>query len=252
MQMALVGNEIKYCEKHLRNNTIDSDNPVRTIAIMIKYLFLVKKLEGMDLKLTLLEYMDSVGCKLDNGFLDGLIKTNTSEKIVINSLDKITITTTEWETIQELGRNERERKVLFYILCCYKIKVGLGFPDNKLVKVEYTKLNKQAHVTLTKDYRVDMFRYFIETGLVEMHVGKNADKLTINYVANGKTLIEITEFDCIDTYYKYLKKGGRLIVCQECGDLTISTSKTCPSKVCKNCARKINIRKTMENQRANK
>ena len=236
--MALVGNEIKYCEKHLRNNTIDSDNPVRTVAIMIKYLFLVKKLEGMDLKLTLLEYMDSVGCKLDNGFLDGLIKTNTSEKTAINSLDKITITTTEWETIQELGRNERERKVLFYILCCYKIKVGLGFPDNRLVKVEYTKLNKQAHVTLTKDYRVDMFRYFIETGLVGMHVGKNADKLTINYVADGKTLIEITEFDCIDTYYKHIKKGNtKLIFCEGCGDL-VSVSGNARTKYCKDCAKK--------------
>ena len=49
MLMALIGNEIKYCEKHLQNNTID-DNPVRTVAIMIKYFYLVQGLEVENIK----------------------------------------------------------------------------------------------------------------------------------------------------------------------------------------------------------
>ena len=248
MLMGLIGNEIKYCEKHLQNNTID-DNPVKTVAIMIKYFYLVQELDKDNIKGEVLNYLDRVGATVDENVVDSLISTCTGAKASINSLESISITVPEWELIQELGRNERERKVLFTLLCMYKIKVGVGFADDGTVKVEYTKLNSDAHVTMTKAYRTDMLQYFIDAGLLTIGMGQMAKKVKLFYVREGEELIKITEFDCIHVYYDYLKKGGKLRKCGRCGTLFIDYSKTKPAKNCKECAKQINIEKTYANQK---
>lgn len=236
--MALIGNEIKYCEKHLHNNTIDS-NPVRTVAIMIKYFYLVQGLEQENIKSEIINYLDRVGATVDETIIDSLISTCTGAKASINALESITITVPEWEIIQDMGRNERERKVLFTLLCMYKIKIGVGFVDDDTVKVDYSKLNSDAHVTMTKSYRTDMLQYFIDSGLLTIGMGQMAKKVKLFYVRDGEELIKITEFDCVHVYYEYLKKGGKLAVCQECGELILDGGKGRPPKYCKGCAKKI-------------
>lgn len=232
--MGLIGNEIKYCEKHLQNNTID-DNPVKTVAIMIKYFYLVQGLEVENIKSEIENYLDRVGATVSDEIIDSLLSTYTGAKVSINALKSISITVPEWETIQELGRNERERKVLFTLLCMYKIKVGVGFANDGTVKVEYTKLNSDAHVTMTKAYRTDMLQHFEDIGLINLGMGQIAKKVKLNYVRDGEELIKITEFDCLHVYYEYLKKGGRIISCQECGDLVLATGKN--TKYCKKCGK---------------
>lgn len=233
--MALIGNEIKYCEKHLNNNTIDN-NHVRTAVIMVKYFFLVKEYSQPQIKQELLSYLERVNVKLDNDLIDKLIKSNTSDKTTLNTLESISITETEWDTIQELGRNERERKLLFTLLCMYKIKVGCGYEANNTVKVNYTTLNSDAHITLTKKQRVETFSYLIQAGAISIGFGQMAKKIELFYVNNESPIkMEITEFDCLHVYYEYLKKGGRLIFCQECGDLVVAKSNN--SKYCNDCAK---------------
>jgi hypothetical protein len=244
--MALIGNEIKYCEKHLQNNTID-DNPVRTVAIMIKYFYLVQELEVDNIKGEIINYLDRVGATVPEEVLDSLLSTCTGAKASINALKSISITVPEWETIQKLGRNERERKVLFTLLCMYKIKVGVGFANDGTVKVDYTKLNSDAHVTMTKAYRTEMLQHMESVGMVNIDMGQIAKKIKLNYVQDGEELIQITEFDCIHVYYEYLKKGGRLIYCQECGDLVLAHGNK--TKYCKTCAKKVKTEQTMEGQR---
>lgn len=223
MLMKLIGNEIKYCEKHLSNNTIDK-NPVKTIAIMIKYFFLIKKLSVADVRREILAYMNRVDVELDMELLNKLIKTNTSDKTTMNSLESISITEVEWETIQELGRNERERKLLFTLLCMYKIKVGVGYKADNTVKVDYTTLNSDAHITLTKKQRVETFTYLIQAGAISIGFGQMAKKVKLFYVNDESPVkMEITEFDCLHVYYNYMKKGGKdLKFCVECGNIYIA------------------------------
>ena len=243
MLMALIGNEIKYCEKHLQNNTID-DNPVKTVAIMIKYFYLVQEMEVGNIKGEIIDYLDRVGAVVPEEVVDSLLSTCTGAKASINALESISITVPEWELIQELGRNERERKVLFTLLCMYKVKVGVGFANDGTVKVEYTKLNSDAHVTMTKAYRTDMLQHFEDIGLINLGMGQIAKKVKLNYVRDGEELIKITEFDCLHVYYEYLKKGGRIIACQECGDLVLAMGNK--TQYCKACAKKV------EQERKNK
>lgn len=235
--MKLIGNEIKYCEKHIRNNTID-DNVNKTVVIMIKYFYLVHEMTKAEIKENILGYLQNVGEELEETKIDSLIKTNTSSKTTLNTLESISISSTEWEYIQTTGRSERERKVLFTLLCMYKIKVGLGFADDKTVKVEYTTLNREAHVTLTKASRIDMLRHFTSVGAISMGMGHLAKKVKLHYVDNKDVLIEITEFDSLNVYYDHLKKGGRLIICQHCGNLVLLKKSKSPSKYCEECSRK--------------
>ena len=236
MLMGLIGNEIKYCEKHLQNNTID-ENPVKTVAIMIKYFYLVQELEVDNIKGEIINYLDRVGAEVSEEIIDSLLSTCTGAKASINALESISITVPEWELIQEMGRNERERKVLFTLLCMYKIKVGVGFADDGTVKVEYTKLNSDAHVTMTKQYRTDMLQHMEDVGLINLGMGQIAKKIKLNYVREGEELIKVTEFDCTHVYYEYLKKGGKLVYCKDCGNLILSNSITKPSTQCKQCRR---------------
>ena len=146
-----------------------------------------------------------------------------------------------------MGRTERERKLLFTLLCMYKVKIGLGYSDNGLVKIEYTQLNSLAHVVFKSTERIDVFIYLIECGMIEMGMGQLASRVKLHYVfPDSKQLIEITDFEAFNVYYDYLKKGGRLINCKECGKLVHIVNKQDRStKYCKDCKRE----KQLEQQR---
>ena len=205
---------------------------------MIKYFYLVQGLEVENIKSEIENYLDRVGVEVSDEIIDSLLSTCTGAKASINALKSISITVPEWETIQKLGRNERERKVLFTLLCMYKIKVGVGFANDGTVKVDYTKLNSDAHVTMTKAYRTEMLQHMESVGMVNIDMGQIAKKIKLNYIQDGEELIQITEFDCIHVYYEHLKEGNKkLIYCEDCGDL-ITVKGNARTKVCKKCAKK--------------
>ena len=83
--------------------------------------------------------------------------------------------------------------------------------------------------------------------MIEMGMGQLASRVKLHYVfPDSKQLIKITDFEAFNVYYDYLKKGGKLIRCKECGKLVLSKSKTCPSKYCKDCANKIEQERAKE------
>ena len=73
-----------------------------------------------------------------------------------------------------------------------------------------------------------------------MGKGQGASRVKLHYVfPNSKQLIKITDFEAFNVYYDYLKKGGRLTRCKECGKLVHIKSKHDGStKYCKDCANK--------------
>ena len=238
--MKLIGNEVKYSEKHLLNKTVeDKHNPVKTVVILIKYFFLIKEYSISQIKREIKQFIQDAEIELDDKYLDDLIKTNTSAKTTINNLELINITQAEMETIKELGQTEQQRKILFVLLCWYKIKVGVGYADDGTVKVEYTHLNADAHVSMSKAKREEMLGYFYECGLIGLGMGQMAKKIKLFYVNNDSPVImTITEFDCLDVYYEWWKSGlkGRLVICKECGDLVhIKNKQDNSTKYCKKC-----------------
>ena len=249
--MALIGNEIEYAKK-LLNGAVKEKNLFKALVILTKYYYFEQGLDTSEIKELLKQYTKAMNGVVDDEAIESIIKSNTSNKTNVNRLDHITVTVQEWETIQEMGRTERERKLLFTLLCMYKVKIGLGYSDNGLVKIEYTKLNSLAHVVFKSTERINVFRYLIECGMIEMGMGQLASRLKLNYVyKDSEPLIEITDFEAFNVYYDYLKKGGRLITCKECGRLVLAKPKA-PTKHCKDCANKIKLEQTNESKKRTK
>ena len=247
--MALIGNEMEYAKKIL-TGAVKEKNLFKALVILTKYYCFELGMNDKEIEKNLRLYIKAMGGNVDDEAIENIIKSNTSSKTNVNKLDHIIITVQEWQTIQEVGRTERERKLLFTLLCMYKVKIGLGYSDNGLVKIEYTQLNSLAHVVFKSTERINVFRYFIECGMIEMGMGQLASRVKLHYVfPNSKQLIKITDFEAFNVYYDYLKNGGKLVRCKECGKLVLSKSKTCPSKYCKDCAKRINIEKTVERRK---
>ena len=244
--MALIGNEMEYAKKIL-TGAVKEKNLFKALVILTKYYCFELGMDDKEIEKNLRLYIKAMGGDVDDEAIENIIKSNTSSKTNVNKLDNIIITIQEWHTIQEMGRTERERKLLFTLLCMYKVKIGLGYSDNGLVKIEYTQLNSLAHVVFKSTERVEVFRYLIECGMIEMGMGQLASRVKLHYVfPYSKQLIKITDFEAFNVYYDYLKKGGRLINCQECGKLVHIVNKQDRStKYCKDCKRE----KQLEQQR---
>jgi len=237
MLVALIANEFRYAKK-LLNGTVKERNLFKALVVLTKYYHFEQKLSEAEVKNKLLSYIEEVEGVVPDKDLGVIISSNMSDKVHINNLDSITITKTEWETIQELGRTERERKLLFTLLCMYKVKVGLGYEDNGLLKIEYTKLNSMAHTTFTASEREGVFAYFMGCGLIELGMGQLAKRVKINYCRHeGEEIIVIDDFESFHIYYDLLRKGGRLVNCRSCDKLVLAKPKA-PTKYCRDCATK--------------
>lgn len=249
--MALIGNEMEYAKKIL-TGAVKEKNLFKALVILTKYYYFELGMNDKEIEKNLRLYIKAMGGDVDDEAIENIIKSNTSSKTNVNKLDHIIITVQEWHTIQEMGRTERERKLLFTLLCMYKVKIGLGYSDNGLVKIEYTQLNSLAHVVFKSSERIDVFRYLIECGMIEMGMGQLASRVKLHYVfPDSKQLIKITDFEAFNVYYDYLKNGGRLIRCKECGKLVLVKPKA-PTKYCKDCANKIKLEQTNESKKRTK
>ena len=251
--MALIGNEMEYAKKIL-TGAVKEKNLFKALVILTKYYYFELGMNDKEIEKNLRLYIKAMGGDVDDEAIENIIKSNTSSKTNVNKLDHIVITVQEWQTIQEMGRTERERKLLFTLLCMYKVKIGLGYSDNGLVKIEYTQLNSLAHVVFKSTERVEVFRYLIECGMIEMGMGQLASRVKLHYVfPDSKQLIKITDFEAFNVYYDYLKKGGRLIRCKECSKLVhVKNKHDGSTKYCKDCA-KIKIQDCKkENMRKNR
>ena len=245
--MALIGNEMEYAKKIL-TGAVKEKNLFKALVILTKYYCFELGMDNKEIEKNLRIYIKAMGGDVDDEAIENIIKSNTSSKTNVNKLDHIIITIQEWQTIQEMGRTERERKLLFTLLCMYKVKIGLGYSDNGLVKIEYTQLNSLAHVVFKSTERIDVFRYFIECGMIEMGMGQLASRVKLHYVfPDSKQLIKITDFEAFNVYYDYLKKGGRLINCKECGRLVLAKGNK--TQYCKDCANKIEQERKNEQKR---
>ena len=249
--MALIGNEVEYAKKIL-TGAVKEKNLFKALVILTKYYYFELGMNEKEIEKNLRFYIKAMDSIVDDEAIENIIKSNTSSKTNVNKLDHIIITVQEWQTIQEMGRTERERKLLFTLLCMYKVKIGLGYSDNGLVKIEYTQLNSLAHVVFKSTERIDVFRYLIECGMIEMGMGQLASRVKLHYVfPDSKQLIKITDFEAFNVYYDYLKNGGRLIRCKECGKLVLVKPKA-PTKYCKDCANKIKLEQTNESKKRTK
>ena len=181
-------------------------------------------------------YSDDVEINID------VIRTMMNEDNPYNDVQRIFISKQEMDTITSMPYPYAWKKVLFTILVHYKVKLQV-YPEarNKRIEANLTYILNDAHVTLSKDKKIEMLAKFEEDGLIEMpNGGKQAKYFYLYYIDDNPEEIAITVEDFFDfyLYYEQYVKGGRLIYCSECGKLVLLTSVNDGStKYCKKCKR---------------
>lgn len=244
----IIGNEIRFVEKMLKG-VVKGESGFEELLLLTRYYYLHDGLTREEIKPILSDWFDfrnmggKYGLELHKEeSIKSALDKYANKQAFLNELESITITKSEWRYIQEVGRNERERKVLFTILCLYKVKAGL-YTDNNRVRLEYTKLNNMAHVTFTKANRLDAFKHFVEVGAIELPIGHQAGSVVLNFVDNdGEPMVVIEDFESFHIYYDYLKsnKSKRIYRCKECGHVALKEKgKQYNSvKYCESCSEK--------------
>ena len=123
-------------------------------------------------------------------------------------------------------------------------KTFIGFKELKTVM-------KFANITLTKKAQDNMITYFEERGFIKSN--DDYDNLGIEVLCfkDGVDEFEIIEMENIgkkiDKHIKLHYKGYKQ--CSECDEVFKPKKTGRPTILCKECSRKENIRKTIENRK---
>lgn len=239
--MKLIANETEYARRCLELGYIDKKQPYKSIRTIVRYLNQVCHITDIDaIYHSILSYLDEVE-KYDVEINIDVIRTMMNEDNPYNDVQRIFISKQEMDTITSMPYPYAWKKVLFTILVHYKVKLQV-YPEvrNKRIEANLTYILNDAHVTLSKDKKMEMLAKFEEDGLIEMpNGGKQAKYFYLYYIDDNPEEIAVVVEDFFDfyLYYEQYVKGGRLIRCSECGKLVLVNSNN--SKYCKSCAKKV-------------
>ena len=205
--MALIGNEMEYAKKIL-TGAVKEKNLFKALVILTKYYCFELGMNDKEIEKNLRLYIKAMGGDVDDEAIESIIKSNTSSKTNVNKLDHIIITIQEWQTIQEMGRTERERKLLFTLLCMYKVKIGLGYSDNGLVKIEYTQLGRIQNEIMNLGFKVKDTIYSEDVEIIVYSKIEDVQSLTDRMIdiTSGTADVSIGE------EYYLSEKDGQLIL----------------------------------------
>lgn len=224
--MKLIPNEIKYAEKCLKYNKIDKSRPARSIRVIARYFHLEHKMTLEETLENILGYVQNCEMlhKVSNDFLKEYIPKVLNEGTSMNEIESIHITQEEIDKIENTNYKKSWKKVLFVMLVHYRTKMIWNGTDNYKIENAESEILKDAHVTLSKAKRTEMWRIMEQDGLITFGIGKEAKKITLHYISNLKEYnktnpIEITDFDDFYIYYVAYDKKQRVKQCQECGNL---------------------------------
>lgn len=242
--MKLIANETEYARRCLELGYIDKKQPYKSIRTIVRYLNQVCHITDIDtIYHSILSYLDEVE-KYDVEINIDVIRTMMNEDNPYNDVQRIFISKQEMDTITSMPYPYAWKKVLFTILVHYKVKLQV-YPEarNKRIEANLTYILNDAHVTLSKDKKMEMLAKFEEDGLIEMpNGGKQAKYFYLYYIDDNPEEIAITVEDFFDfyLYFEQYVKGGRLIRCNECGKLVLDTkTKYKPMKYCKKCEKTV-------------
>lgn len=187
-----------------------------------------------------------------------------SQLIVIEHID---IYKSELKYIDELDLDIKYKKLLFTLLVFDKLnkevqKIKYGKTDNTHFfggdEKRYKELLEASHVSLgskrRNDYKSihDIIREeFVEKELVEIRNKGYINLLFIDKI-DGCNEIEfnIKSYDDIGLYYEMYLGNEKIKKCECCGRLIkVRNNK---NKFCRECAKKINIQKTIDNRKKRK
>ena len=156
----------------------------------------------------------------------------------------IQITEKEVEFINSIKEPFKFNDVLFCLLVIKKIREKLG--QQPYLNCKYTKFTKSCGLSSPK-VLYPLLRRLEQLGFIRVCRNSNLEILFNVDASNSPTVIEVNDFDNIYAYYHNYLGKGRYVECSSCGKMV--RVKGNRRKYCNECARIINIQKTLERKK---
>lgn len=239
--MNFVANELRHVETLLRENKVTYRKVSSDLRLIGKY-YLSQYDKQTSIEL-MVDFMNRVS---DNG--EKWRKTITSivndligkEDFELRDIEEIYITKNELDIIKSLD-SELEQKYTFGLIVYCKIwnykKKG------KFVRIESTThFAKDCDVNLNRENREKLFNRLKNKELINIPRKTGSDSvevLCVDYEGEVGLTIPIVHIEKFIYYFYQWSGKYKVKKCQECGELILIKSKTCPPKRCNNCAKKI-------------
>ena len=169
---------------------------------------------------------------------------NNARKMPIIEVGTIQITEKEVEFINSIKEPFKFNDVLFCLLVIKKIREKLG--QQPYLNCKYTKFTKSCGLSSPK-VLYPLLRRLEQLGFIRVCRNSNLEILFNVDASNSPTVIEVNDFDNIYAYYHNYLGKGRYVECSSCGKMV--RVKGNRRKYCNECARIINIQKTLERKK---
>lgn len=237
-------NEISYAKKMLDSGFL-TNKRMYELNILAKYFFYLgyKPKEVQERVVDFCNnYFDSFS---EAKYFDKIQSIlNNARKMPIIEVGTIQITEKEVEFISSIKEPFKFNDVLFCLLVIKKIREKLG--QQPYLNCKYTKFTKSCGLSSPK-VLYPLLRRLEQLGFIRVCRNSNLEILFNVDASNSPTVIEVNDFDNIYAYYHNYLGKGRYVECSSCGKMV--RVKGNRRKYCNECARIINIQKTLERKK---
>lgn len=255
--MKIIANETTYAQRCLDQGYIDKKKAYKSIRAVVRYLKNKCDIKDIDIMVAIVQdYIFNTGVEVSIN--EATIKTMMNEETPYYELESVNITKKELDTITNLKYPRYPhsyKKILFTMLVQYKVKKELLGVTNGRIEREASEILGDAHVSLTKAKQIEMWRLFLEDGLISIEDGgKKAKYVYLNYIddeydESGLEIEDLT-FSQYYLHFEHYVKGGKLYHCETCGKLLLT--KGTKAQYCNKCYKdkeKERLRKHYEKQK---
>lgn len=237
-------NEISYAKKMLDSGFL-TNKRMYELNILAKYFFYLgyKPKEVQERVVDFCNnYFDSFS---EAKYFDKIQSIlNNARKMPIIEVGTIQITEKEVEFINSIKEPFKFNDVLFCLLVIKKIREKLG--QQPYLNCKYTKFTKSCGLSSPK-VLYPLLRRLEQLGFIRVCRNSNLEILFNVDASNSPAVIEVNDFDNIYAYYHNYLGKGRYVECSSCGKMV--RVKGNRRKYCNECARIINIQKTLERKK---
>lgn len=249
--MRIVLNEKKIVDDALKYGVIDNKKPTTTIRLLIKHFYSQGK-DKNEVKSLIEDFMkknyEGFNIVKWNKKLDSMVRKNENQNYNLFIVKDVLISKNEIKTISNI-QNYRLEKIAFVLLVYAKIYNQMNNNDSNWVNSELKDIFRDAKIAINLNSQAKMIHKLKELNLVDISIKVDCTNIKVLFADNDikeeDILIKVNNFK--NFIYEYCKlKNENIINCVECGCLIKRTNSR--KKYCKECAKEINIKKTIENR----
>lgn len=234
--------EIDYAETMLKEGFL-SNKKMYEINILCKY-FYNKGMKPKEVREKVYDFcyknFESFNENLYGSKIDSVIKSSNGKNII--QIDSVWLSRKELDFISSFKENNQFKRVLFGLFVIKKIRSILN--QELYLNTKYSKFSRMCGIYSTS-LIYPIVKKLEDYGLVRVCRNSNIEILLDDFDDDG--ILEVKDFDSIYAYYRNFFNNGKYIHCKICGKIVLATNNR--TMYCKECAKKVNIKKTTENKK---